>query len=83
MRLSTATRVDRLPLLVTRATLTTAGVDLDVALRAVRSGHWKEVLPGAWLRRDLEVTHDHRQQAARTAGGRAAPRLGEPAPDHR
>ena len=64
MRLSTATRVDRLPLLVTRATLTTAGVDLDVALRAVRSGHWKEVLPGAWLRRDLEVTHDHRQQAA-------------------
>lgn len=63
MRLTTATRVDRLPLLVTRATLTAAGVDLDVALRAARSGYWREVLPGAWLRRDLEVTHDHRQQA--------------------
>lgn len=63
MRLTTAARVDRLPLLVTRATLTAAGVDLDVALRAARSGYWREVLPGAWLRRDLEVTHDHRQQA--------------------
>lgn len=64
MRLTTLSRTDRLPLLVTRATLTAAGVDLDVALRAARSGHWKEVLPGAWLRGDLEVTRGHRQQAA-------------------
>ncbi|TAL12953.1 MAG: hypothetical protein EPN99_16390 [Frankiales bacterium] len=64
MRLTTLTRTDRLPLLVTRATLTAAGIDLDVALRAARSGHWREVLPGAWLRRDVEVTRDHRQQAA-------------------
>jgi hypothetical protein len=64
MRLTTVARTDRLPLLVTRAALTAAGVDLDVALRAARSGHWSEVMPGAWLRGDIDVTRDHRQQAA-------------------
>lgn len=63
MRRTTATRVDSLPLLVTREQLHRQGIDPDVALRATRAGHWQEVLPGAWLRTAGPVTRDHRQQA--------------------
>lgn len=64
MRRTTATRVESLPLLVTREELHRVDLDLDVALRATRAGHWREVLSGAWLRSAGPVTRDHRQQAA-------------------
>jgi hypothetical protein len=57
-------RTASLPLLVTRTALTGAGIDLDVALRAAAPGHWRDVLPGAWLRGERDVTRDHLQQAA-------------------
>lgn len=63
MRSSTRARTAQLPLLVTARHLRDAGIDLDVALRAVRGGEWQQVLPGAWLRREGSVTRDHRQQA--------------------
>lgn len=72
MRSASRTRVDALPLLVTRRDLHGAGIDLDVALRAVRSGDWQEVLPGAWLRGKHPVSRDHRQQAALARLGPAA-----------
>jgi hypothetical protein len=53
-----------LPLLVTRTALTEARIDLDVALRAAACGQWRDLLPGAWLRSQIDVTRDHLQQAA-------------------
>jgi hypothetical protein len=64
MRTTNHLRTPSLPLLVTRTALTRAGIDLDVALRAAASGHWRDVLPGAWLRGEVDVTRDHLQQAA-------------------
>ena len=64
MRASTAARAALLPPLLTRADLAAAGLDTDVALRAVRSGKWSVVLPGAWTRRGGEVTRRERQEAA-------------------
>ena len=72
MHRATAVRVDVLPLTVTREGLQRAEVDLDVALRAARAGHWQEILPGAWLRSTGPVTHDHRQQAVLERLGPAA-----------
>lgn len=64
MRTSTAARAAALPALLTRAHLAAAGLDTDVALRAVRRGTWSVVLPGAWSRRGGEVTRRERQEAA-------------------
>lgn len=64
VRTTTATRAALLPALLTRADLAAAGLDTDVALRAVRSGAWSVVLPGAWTRRGGEVTRRERQEAA-------------------
>jgi hypothetical protein len=64
MRTTTAARAAALPVLLTRADLATAGLDTDVALRAVRRGTWSIVLPGAWSRRGGEVTRRERQEAA-------------------
>ena len=73
MRAATRARTASLPLLVTARDLDAAGVDTDVARRAVRSGDWREVLPGAWWRSGAEVDRSVRQLAAlRMLGPRAA-----------
>lgn len=81
MRRTTAARVDRLPLLVTRELLQGADVDLDVALRAARAGHWQDVVTGSWLRSPDPVTRDHRQQATLARLGPSAALTGADACD--
>jgi hypothetical protein len=69
---STRRRTDRLPRLVLAPDLAAAGVDPDVARRAVASGTWREVLPGAWLRDSRDVSRIDRQRAALARAGPAA-----------
>jgi hypothetical protein len=61
---ATAARLAGLPQVVTVADLRAAGVDPDVARRAVAAGTWRDLLPGAWLRAFDEPRRDQVQQAA-------------------
>ena len=72
MQTATLARIAALPLVVTTQGLRLAGLDPDIARRAVGAGAWMQLFPQAWLRRPGPAEREHLVAAALALAGPGA-----------